>query len=72
VSRVYAVEEGTARRFLVRLECDEPCCRETITPGPYSAQSGWTKRGTLDLRTRESLEWNHCPVHSSSGPGKCP
>jgi hypothetical protein len=59
--RVYAVEEGTQRRFLVRLECDGTGCDATIKPHPEINKSGWTKRGVYygpgDSR---NLEWDYC------------
>ncbi len=63
MSRVYAVEEGSGKRFLVRLECDKNGCTEVIKPYREIASSGWTKHGIRENGT--SLEWDYCPRHSS-------
>ena len=62
MSRVYAVEEGTGRRFIVRIECDGPICCETITPRSDIAESGWVKRGIDNGSGTDRLEWDYCPM----------
>ena len=61
MSRVYATEDGTKRRFLVRLECDGPGCEATIKPHPEINKSGWTKRGQDNGPGTDKLEWDYCP-----------
>jgi hypothetical protein len=60
---VYAVEEGSGKRFLVRLECDHGDCDATIKPHPEIASSGWTKRGGRDS-AGFTWENTYCPRHS--------
>jgi hypothetical protein len=60
MGRVYAVEEESKRRFLLRLECDEPGCSRHTKPGDIE---GWLKRGQTD-GFGNSLEWYYCPVHA--------
>lgn len=44
MSLVYAYEpDGT--RHLIRIECDEAGCEESIKPNPQITSSGWMKRG---------------------------
>lgn len=64
MSRIYATEEDSGRRFLVRLECDEPGCSEKLLPGPSVSESGWVKVGEMDRGT--SLEWDYCQEHAPS------
>ena len=62
MSRVYAIEEGTNKRHLIRTECDYVGCDKSIKPHPEIAKSGWTNCGIIS--TSDSLEWNYCPEHS--------
>jgi hypothetical protein len=61
VSRVYAVEEGTGRRFLLRIECDGSGCSKSIAPRPDIAESGWVKRMQDDGPGTDKLRWDFCP-----------
>ncbi len=63
MSRVYAFEEGSGRRFLVRLECDRSGCDASIKPHLEIADSGWMKRGINDPRQGGRSEWHFCPRH---------
>lgn len=62
MARIYATEEGTGRRFLLRLECDGPGCSESIKPHPEIAESGWMKRS--QLVGSQVLAWDYCPSHA--------
>ena len=68
MARVYAVEEGTGKRFLVRIECD--ACDATIKPHPEISKSGWVKVGKVwgSGPTARRLEWDYCPDHAHSAP----
>jgi hypothetical protein len=58
--RVYATEEGTGKRVLVALVCDE--CEARIKPSPDISKSGWEKRGTYYGPGNErNTEWLLCP-----------
>lgn len=61
MSRIYATEEGSGRRFLVRVECDGPGCEESIKPHPRISESGWTRYGQDHGPGTEKLEWDYCP-----------
>lgn len=54
MSRIYAVEEGTSRRFLARIECDASGCEASIKPNPEIATSGWVKCGLVLNALREA------------------
>lgn len=62
MSRIYAVEEATDHRFLVRLECDAMGCKATIRPHPEIAQSGWRNCGVMDKGAKYELDY--CPDHA--------
>jgi len=65
MAKVYAVEEGTGRRFLVRLECD--ACDATIKPHPEISSSGWMKRVQIEPPGGPGsarFEWHYCPDHA--------
>ncbi len=64
MSRVYAAEEGTGRRFLARIECDAPGCEQSVRPHAEIAQSGWTKRGNDHGLGSDKYERDYCPEHS--------
>jgi len=69
MSRVYATEEGTGRRFLARIECDY--CDASIKPHPNIAQSGWKRWGTgpgFPLRAGDYDEFDCCPDHTHKIP----
>jgi len=66
MSRIYATEDDTGRRCLVRLECDGPGCEATIKPHPEIAKSGWTMRGIDFGPGRDGLEWDYCEECSES------
>ena len=63
MSRVYATEEDTGRRFLLRLECDAAGCLATIEPHPEITQSGWMRCGYRD-RSGTVFEYDYCPEHA--------
>jgi len=58
MGRVYAIEEGTERRILVRIECDHPDCEQWFKPG---SGDGWTVYGVNDGETK--LRYYYCPLH---------
>jgi len=60
MARVYAREEDSDRRFIVRIECDKIGCSSVIKPGPQIASSGWTKRGSTFSPSAVS---DYCPEH---------
>ncbi len=65
MGRVYANEEETGRRVLLRLECDEPGCPAGIKPNPDIARSGWKKHGSYDAVARQDVaEFIYCPEHA--------
>jgi len=63
MGKVYAVEEGTGRRFLVRIECDDSNCDNSIKPNPQICESGWTKRGNDSGPGTQKDEYYYCPKH---------
>lgn len=63
MARVYAVEEETDHRFLVRIECDEPGCNASILPNPDIATNGWVKRGCWGDGA-STFESAYCPDHA--------
>lgn len=62
MAAVYATEEASGDRVLVRLECDEPMCEARIAPRPTIAGSGWTKRGIIANGVK--FEYVFCPDHA--------
>jgi hypothetical protein len=62
MSRVYATEEDSGARVLVRLECDAAMCDAKIRPHPEIAQSGWVKSVVVRHGTR--FEYAYCPEHA--------
>lgn len=60
MSRVYAIEEHTGRRFLFRIDFDY--CDASIKPHPDIAKSGWTQRGNFENGIHYT--WDCCPDHS--------
>lgn len=59
--RIYAIEEGTGRRRLVRIECDKDGCDAVLVPGPGVLNSGWTLGGYRD--GKEKYWFDRCPDH---------
>lgn len=66
MSRVYATEDDTGRRFLARIECDENGCDAKILPGPDIGQSGWVKCGGRD--GDYTWENDYCVDHAHRVP----
>jgi len=62
MARVYAIEENSKKRHLIRLECDYPNCSSIIKPGDTMLKSNWTKQGIIG--TYDSFEHHYCPEHS--------
>lgn len=63
MARVYAREEETDRRILIRLECDHPGCAAVLKPGPDVADSGWKKTGSDKGTGTEKYESDFCSDH---------
>ena len=61
MARIYAVEEGSGIRFLVRIECDGPGCNDSFKPGDSKMQD-WEKRGMDHGIGTPKLEWDYCPL----------
>jgi len=59
MAKVYAVEETSGKRILVRIECDEPSCDAKIKPHPEISKSGWIKKGVSDGSF--TTEYYYCP-----------
>jgi hypothetical protein len=66
LSRIYAVEEDSGRRVLIRIECDGPMCTAKITPSPDIAQSRWVTWGCKKWDTK--FEYAYCPDHADLVP----
>ena len=60
MARIYATEERSGKRVLLRLECDGGDCSATIKPHPDIAQSGWVVHGQSE-RDGFALTWDYCP-----------
>lgn len=57
---VYAIEEDTGRKILVRIECDHPDCKQWIKPGPVD---GWTVYVVDDGNGTTKSRFYYCPLH---------
>lgn len=62
MARVYAIEEHTGRRILIRIGCNG--CDAALKPGPDVVNNGWTKVGQDSGIGTDKLEWTWCPVCS--------
>lgn len=65
MARIYATEDHTGHRILVRLECDGLGCKASIKPHPEIAKSGWTKRGWSYGPGTEQFVSDFCPECSA-------
>jgi len=61
MGRIYAVEEDTGHRKLVRLECDYPGCKAKMKPGDAHVAK-WTKVGSSN--GTDIYENYYCPEHA--------
>ncbi len=68
MSRIYAREEDSGRRFLARIECDAASCRAFIRPNPNIAESGWIKCGQVDASGEHRWERDYCDDHAHLAP----
>lgn len=59
MSRIYATEEDSGCRFLLRIECDGNLCKASIAPNPEISKSGWRKHGVRKHDCR--FEYDYCP-----------
>lgn len=62
MGRVYATENDSGARVLVRIECDAPMCDAKVRPHPEIATSGWVKCGVKKNDVR--FEYAYCPDHA--------
>ena len=56
--RIYAIEDVSGKKVLVRIECDAGC-GASIKPCVDISKSGWVKVGRY--LWGEKLEWDYCP-----------
>lgn len=63
MGRIYAVEEDTGQRHLVRIECDHIGCLAKMKPGDAHVMQ-WTKKGWDNGLGTDKFENYYCPEHA--------
>lgn len=61
MARIYATEDNTGRRILVRITCDYIGCERSVRP--TSSKTGWEKHGWDYGPGTDKVETYYCPDH---------